>query len=441
MEQGKYDIKKSSRYDLLLPYLSLFLLYSCLSVIYQGYTGDMNCWRLWATHHLKYGVGHAYESGTDYLPLYHYVLFIFAKIQGSPEAIANHIYQLRYFTLFVEFIAGFFLLKLTYDKYKNPDQSVVYTMFYFANIFMFYNTVVWGQIDGIQAGLVFISFFFAYKQKIGWSVSFYVLAVNLKLQAIVFLPVIGLMLLPVVADRFSLKNLMQWLAFPIYIQFFILVPFIVAGDTDKLRAVVIESVGKYPMVSMNAFNIWYLLLGDDLMNTSDTWTFGGISYHRWGLWMFFISSFFALFYLLKINYQRIRNIKNTLSLEKTLIIAGLIPLLFFYFNTQMHKRYAHPALIFTAGYAVLSKHFFPFVMLSIAYFINLEAVLNQFHLFGFDYIRELCSVLYLIVIILLFIELYENPSKKKRLFLYSLARRNSDCVEVKEAVSKQGIEK
>lgn len=408
----KYRNYYKREYNIFIIYLILFLLYAYSCGFYPGHFGDTLCWREWASHNLEHGLSHAYQSWTDYLPLYHYVLYFFAKIQGSAESIFNHIHQLRYFTLSVEFIAGFFLLKLIYDRYKSLYESVLYSMFYFFNISMFYNTVVWGQIDGMLSSLIFISFFFAYKQKVSWSAFFYVLALNLKLQAIIFLPVIGLMLLPVIIDDFSWKNLLRWFWFPAYIQVLIITPYIIVGDMDKIWMLITGSIGRYPSISMNAFNVWHLFLKGDLMNSSDLITFWGISYNRWGLLMFFTSSFFALFYLLKINYQRIRNIKNTVSLQKTLLTAGLITLLFFYFNTQMHERYAHPALIFLAAYVIFSKKYLVFILLSVAYFINLEAVLNQFNLFGFDGIRQVCSVLYLVVIILLFFELYRKPSNE-----------------------------
>jgi len=411
----KSSFRKLAGYKIFLIYLVLFFIYAYLCGVYQGHWGDTEYWREWASNDLEQGLSNAYQSWTDYLPLYHYVLYVFAKIQGSSEAITNHIYQLKYFTLLVEFIAGFFLLKLTCDRYKNRNQSVIYSMFYFLNIFMFYNTVAWGQIDGILAGLLFISFFFACKQKIGGSITFFILALNLKLQAIIFLPVIGLMLLPVMTDRFSWKNLVQWLWLPAYIQIFIIVPYLIVGDMDRLWMVVTGSVGRYPAISMNAFNVWSLFFSGDLTNLSDQITFWGISYHRWGLLMFFTGSFFALFYLLKINVQRLKNIKHVLSLEKSLLIAGLIPLLFFYFNTQMHERYAHPALVFLAGYSIFSKNYLTFILVSIAYFINMETVLDQFHLFGMDGSKEICSILYLTAIALLFLELYSNPSKYKDL--------------------------
>jgi len=72
-------------------------------------------------------------------------------------------------------------------------------------------------------------------------------------------------------------------------------------------------------------------------------------------------------------------------------------------------------LIFLAGYSIFSKNYLTFILVSIACFINMETVLGRFHLFGWDGIRKICSILYLAAIVLLFIELYSNPSKDKDL--------------------------
>ena len=392
-------------------YLLLFLLYCYLCSNFKGHGFDMLCWKRWAIYGVENGFGNIYNSRTDYLPLYHYVLFLWGKIHGgNPDAINQFTYQLRYFTLFCEFAGGLFLLKLVQEKYKNIYKSVAYSMIYFANLLLFYNSVVWGQVDGILASLAFISFFFAYKQKITGSILVFLLALNLKLQAIIFLPAIGLMLLPAMIEQFSWKNLSKWILVPSILQLLILTPFIISGDIDKMWSVVTNSMGKYPVVSMNAYNIWNLLLKGDLMTISDNLLFLKISYKHWGLFMFFASSFFALLYLLKYNYQKIRKKVVTLSLEKALIICSLIPLLFFFFNTQMHERYLHPSLIFLATYTILSKRPLPYIILNIAYFINLDTVLMQFNILN-GCSRECCAVMYLITIIILFYDLYKSCLK------------------------------
>ena len=54
----------------------------------------------------------------------------------------------------------------------------------------------------------------------------------------------------------------------------------------------------------------------------------------------------------------------------------MIPLLFAFFNTQMHERYWHAAVLFLAAYGFLRRDYWPYVLVSVAYFLNLEGVLR-----------------------------------------------------------------
>jgi hypothetical protein len=81
-----------------------------------------------------------------------------------------------------------------------------------------------------------------------------------------------------------------------------------------------------------------------------------------------------------------------------LILAGLQ---FFLFPTQIHERYAHPAIILVGIYAILfpnRKHMIAYVAISIAYFINLEDILRFRGLSNYDILlldRRLSAGLYL----------------------------------------------
>lgn len=99
-----------------------------------------------------------------------------------------------------------------------------------------------------------------------------------------------------------------------------------------------------------------------------------------------------------------------------MLIASLIPLLFFYFNTQMHERYSHPAFIFLILYAVIQNKPLPSIIGCLAYLLNLDAVLKSivFQNYGvFIFSREFISALYLITIIWLYILLYDIKFKKR----------------------------
>jgi len=390
-----------------------------MTVPHDGHAWDMNCWRVWADYIFINGLGNIYNSGTDYLPLFHYILKAFGNIQGSIKSIDDNIYYLKLITLIFDFILGFFIA-LTIKKKENTWDNVLLNtiLFYLLNLPILYNTIIWGQVDAILTCFIFISCYFAFKKRILLSLIFIIFAINFKLQAIIFLPIIGLMILPVIVSTFSTKNLAKWVLLPLLLQLLIILPFIIAKTTDNLWYTVTNSVGKYPQVSMNAYNIWDLFLpGKDLRAMTDRDLFMKMSFNHWGLLMFFISSGIALFPLTKYVYlSLVRNREWDIPLEIFLITCTLIPLLFFYFNTQMHERYSHPTFAFLITYALYKKRPIVAAIGCLAYFLNLEGVLHYLQLYNYKTLvfnRTFISSLFLLTIILLTINLFNLKLKKE----------------------------
>ena len=394
---------------------SPFLILVILLTPKSGHGFDLFCWIEWATYSYTNGLPNIYKSWTDYLPLYHYVLFVFGNIQGSVEAIAENINNLKYFTLLFELGSTLFLFKILEKHFKDTYKALFYSLFYFLNIAVLYNSVIWGQVDGIMTFFVFGSVVFCCNKKIFPCLLFFILALNMKLQAIIFAPVIVLLLLPMTFDKSQLKNLIYSFLGAIIIQFLIFSPFIFTGDFPKLWNVLTSSVGKYPQVSMNAYNMWYFFMEDPML-VSDSGTFLAITYKNWGLILFFVTSFFALFHFIKPSIQIVfKRVRVEYSQKKILISCALIPLLFFFFNTQMHERYSHPALLFLAIYAILYRKPLVFTLGSVAYFLNMEDVLhffqwNNYNTLGFT--PWFIACLFLLLIILLFLDLYDVKFKK-----------------------------
>src|SRR4051812_44385671 len=113
----------------------------------KGFDGD--CWRNWTIHLYKYGLGLAYHSGTDYPPFYLYVLFIFGKIAGSEQAIISYLTCLKSVTLAFDFLGLWYV-------YKWIDRKIDFTLLLvisMLNIGYSYNSVIWGQVDGIFTAL------------------------------------------------------------------------------------------------------------------------------------------------------------------------------------------------------------------------------------------------------------------------------------------------
>jgi len=83
----------------------------------------------------------------------------------------------------------------------------------------------------------------------------------------------------------------------------------------------------------------------------------------------------------------------------------------------MHERYVHPAIVLMATYSFLSKRYVPFILLSIAYFLNLERIcwyLNLHHdtyMNGFIFKPRLIAGIYLITILWSYYNLYFDKTK------------------------------
>ncbi len=401
----------------ILIYFSLFLIY----VIFLPTTGfelDMHCWKEWTKFIFNNGLANAYKSGTDYMPIMQYFMFAFGEIQGSIQNIEKNINYIKTIALTFDFIGGIFLLKIINEKIISSRRQFYFSLFYFLNIAVFYNTLFWGQVDGILSTLVFISVFFAYKKKELLSIAFFILAINFKLQAIVFLPLIGLLILPEIVKNFNFRNFLIGTLTITSLQFLILSPFILSGDAKILLHVTEESFKKYPVVSMNSAGIWNWFVKGDLSHTPDSQLFLGISLKVWGLIMFFSISFFALLPLLRNTiYKLVAKSFNEFTLEKILIIGALIPMLFCFLNTEMHERYLHPALIFALTFSIITKNFWASGLICLAYLLNLEHAIQvlQLRTYGtLPFSRIFLAALYFLSILLLFKDLYGIKLKNTR---------------------------
>ena len=234
-------------------------------------------------------------------------------------------------------------------------------------------------MDSVHSAFVVLSLIFVLKEQPLISLCFFVLALNTKLQSIIYLPVIGLLLLPHFIKSYHV--LLKSLGVILVTQLIILIPFILADSLGGLWKVVVGAEGRHPMVSMNAFNFWYYFFDTDInpAKVDDVTIFAlGISYKAWGRALFFIFSTIALLPLLKhcIKWIKNKRLPDTTAYELVFLSAGLITIIFFYFNTQMHERYSHPAIILFFFYAVTSKRYLLYILCSLAYVFNMERVLK-----------------------------------------------------------------
>lgn len=376
---------------------------------------DISFWINWVNGIKVVGLAHAYTVPTlNYNPLYLYVLRAYAALMPDPYDVGVNINYLKIFTLIFDF-GAIMLLMWWVKKYGREFFSAFFVLF---NIAYLYNTLYWGQVDAIHTTLVFVCFVLAFEKKLVWSVIFFLIAFNTKTQSIIFMPILGLIWLPLLkGNGMAILKGIAWL---VIIQVIIMLPFIVAGTAGAVWQNYIGVVDYNQALSLHAYNFWYVLFWDNAevpRLTADANTWLGVTYKTWGLVMFFTASVIALFpLLLKSIIKGLRaETFGFADAEQFFLTTALVTVIFFYFPTQMHERYSHPALLFAGAYFVLSKRWVIFLFISYAYLMNLEALdkcwaMRNYKTLIFD--ARLIGILYALAMIIGVYRLYKDYGVK-----------------------------
>lgn len=385
-----------------------------------GHQGDMLFWLNWSKYIFEHGFTHVYDNKEcNYLPAYLYVLWGHVKLQGNTVDIGDNLYTIKFFTLIFDVAAAVLSVRFV----KELKDKTYYFLLLMFNVAYIYNTVFWGQVDAIFTFWGFAALLLAIEQRVVWSILCLTIALNFKLQALVFIPVVGALLLPNFLTLKGMKKFLLAIIISFFIQIIILLPFILSGRLGQVWHVIIDSVGHYPFPTVGAFNLWTILLPnvsiEGMYKISDETKIGFLSYKQIGQFLFISTVLVSLYPL--VNYLVKKYLKKNYSvfpIKNVFLIAALTSLNFYFFNTEMHERYSHPALVCLAAYAFLSKRFLPLILGSISYFLNMERICwylnlhNDTYENGFLFKPRLIAGLYLILILLLYFLLYKKEKVK-----------------------------
>lgn len=368
------------------PYAWLYLLLFgqlFLLMPQTGYVGDSACWINWATFIREHGLGNAYRDPTNnYNPLYQYVLWGFGAAVGGAVKIQRYWFWLKGITLLFDF-AGALLVAWRVPGLGEAARRFRLSLLLLCNVGYLYNTLAWGQVDAIFSALALLALLLALRGRATLSVLSFVLALNAKTQAIIFLPPLLLLWAPTWAR--SVRVLGTSLATAVGTQLLVMVPFLLAGNGALLLRVFTGVTETYPVISMSAYNLWVLLFGNAATHgpesQSDSLRFGGLAYRHWGLLLFAASSALVLLPVLALALRALLTRQAWVALTTAewaivLLSCALVPFCFTYFNTQMHERYWHPALLPLAAYSFLTRRYALPIAFSIIYLLQLEAVLH-----------------------------------------------------------------
>lgn len=358
----------------------LTLLIYIIAVVVMPTTGhvyDLDCYARWTQLIMEKGLGRIYDGDTNYMPGHLMQMWLISFFIDARAEVASQMYQLKYLTFLADVAGALLLASLAPQK---RIQLLLVALLLFNPAYL-HNTVFWGQLDAVYSVLVFAAILAILRGKLLAGSLLYLMAFNFKIQAILFLPIIGILLLQKINFRSLTRSVvLKSIALHLVVQTLFLLPFLLMGRMGRFLLIFEQAGMAYSTVSLNASNFWYLVLQGNIRWVGDFNTFLGVSYKHWGLAMSLSLIFISLLpHLIRLVKQWRSKLKfNTDHTLSVLYTAAIGVLAFFYFNTQMHERYSYSAFLFIAAVSYLSRKWYLYVLFSLAYFLNNEQVLNFF---------------------------------------------------------------
>ena len=366
--------KRESYYDpmwICILFASAIFLRFVLAVYSQGYTGDMDAFKIWARTVNEVGFREIYSQDMflDYPPGYLFILagleklrLLFGLDSGSP-----------FFTLLIklpsmlgDLFCGAVLLKFARQKLGQPNAMFIAAIYMFCPAVLI-NSAVWGQADSFCVSVLLISVIFLSRQKFMPAALIYGLAITLKPQMLVFAPLY-------IFYAIRKKRYLMLLVGPALVLAAILLtalPYTKNFDFRWLIDRYVSTMNYYDYYSVNAYNFW-AMIGLNWINVPDG--AAGIILNGAGP---VLATAVCGFFMLRSAHD------DVVFAAPALLMSAV-----FMFTVKMHERYLFHILIFILLAYIFAgdrRILYSFAAVSALHFLNVSKVLNIYQIFGANY--------------------------------------------------------
>lgn len=327
----------------------------------QNTSLDINYFQQWA-HSAANGLTWFYEKKDinfphDYPPLYIYILYVLGKFSFNSFVINNFGWIIKLPAIIFDILSSFMVF-LIFKKINHNKLGISMVILYLFNPVILIDSTVWGQVDSIFSFLIALAILLLIERKHYTSTIFFALAVMMKPQGIIVLPILAYEL---IRNKKVSKIVISLIIF-LFVVFIVTFPFSkhTYGGIFWIFYLLTNTIGEYPVTTLNAFN-FYNLIG--LNNQPANSIFFLFTYHMWGTLAIIIISLFSLFSLFKKNDVKI------LPIVAMIQVYGI-----FVFSTGMHERYLYPCIILSLlsfCYLNNKRYMFLFIGISLTCFTNI----------------------------------------------------------------------
>jgi dolichyl-phosphate-mannose-protein mannosyltransferase len=342
-----------------------------------GWERDLYWFATWMRAAVDHGVARVADVvWCDYPPGYLYALkgvgWLWLLITGAPlpgdGTLAMRV-LIKSIPTMADLGTAWVLYRLAAER-RSRAYALLVLAAYAYNPAMLFNSAVWGQADALVSLLLLLSLWAIGSGRFAIGFAVVAAAVLVKLQAVVVVPIFVL-----VTWRIGgMKGFFDAWRGAAIAAAVVLAPFFVAHRMDALLATMFGASGRYPYISMNAHNLWWLVEGPDAPHVSDAMRVGNglLTYHALGAAMLGAATMLILWRLWRALYRSDR--EPLLSACE----ACLLEIMAFYlFPTEMHERYILSALMFLAAVCIYRPHvWWLYGVGSLATLLSLASTLN-----------------------------------------------------------------
>ncbi len=350
---------------------------------------DHNTFIAWSNNLVNIGFARFYDSWSDYLPGYLYILWLLGKIREVVQIDSVILYKLP--AILADILTGYFIYKIV-KKEKGENWGLVSSCLYVFNPAIFGNSSLWGQVDSLTALFSLLAVYFL-QTNFGFSAVFLAFGALIKPQA-GFIAVLIFFLM--ISRKWRLEKIFTYIAISASLFIAGFIPF---ADGKNLPVFILarlsQTANQYPYTSVNAFNLWGVVgmwKPDNL---------GIVPLQIVGILLFLATTIVTI--LNKKKEEKLFDYR----------LLGIVLLSSFVFLTRMHERHLLPALAPIAiSLAYLPTLIIPYLGLSLVYVLNLRyAFVWITQNFKAIFTTEIASAISLLSVVFLFLTIF--PISKK----------------------------
>lgn len=358
--------------------------------------------RMWFLH--NDGLAGAYTYNGDYMPVRLYLLYglshlvaflggdfhdplppitlVAIKLPGLLADLATITIIYRWSKHFedkphsyLESLCSFYSLRFKHaplSRITGFSLSAIIALLYACSPPVWINVAWWGQVDALLM-LPLVGAVVMLERKDGmWSWACWIVALLIKPQAIVFAP----LLFAATIWLHGSRGIVRGGGLAVAIGIAMCVPLVVAHQGPGLMQAYIGSVGRFPKLTIGAYNLWHLLTwgrgGDD-----DRMLLGLLTYRSMG--MLLVGSAAALVMLAMVRCADAR---------ARVAGAAVLGVAFFVLPTQIHERYLFLPMVFLALSIIHNERvILAYVIIMLSATINILGTLDGFVPLAHAFIR------------------------------------------------------